>query len=246
MIPFFRKIRKQLLTQNKVSKYLLYAIGEIVLVVIGILIAIQLNNINEQKKSEKKGTQILSKIKQELEQDIIYFDSLSSEYDKWYLETKYILDTVLSGATNELKTLGQYSIGRSSMYFLHINKNSFNESMNSGNSIEIRNRELQNNIVTYFQFAEIELYKLNVDNERFNNWLYIHTDATTWHRLWAKHNLEYEDWSWLKNPSSKIYRDLEGKILFFQNAIGANQTVIKTIKAESKSLIRDIEDELRK
>jgi len=49
MIKFFRKIRQQLLTENKFSKYLLYAIGEIVLVVIGILIALQINNWNIER-----------------------------------------------------------------------------------------------------------------------------------------------------------------------------------------------------
>ena len=50
MIKFFRKIRQRLLTENKFSKYLLYAIGEIILVVIGILIALQINNWNEGRK----------------------------------------------------------------------------------------------------------------------------------------------------------------------------------------------------
>ncbi|NNF01141.1 MAG: hypothetical protein HKN22_00510, partial [Bacteroidia bacterium] len=50
MIKFFRKIRQRLLTENKFSKYLLYAIGEIALVVIGILIALQLNDWNDQQK----------------------------------------------------------------------------------------------------------------------------------------------------------------------------------------------------
>ena len=44
MIKFFRKIRQRLLSENKFSKYLLYALGEIVLVVIGILIALRINN----------------------------------------------------------------------------------------------------------------------------------------------------------------------------------------------------------
>ena len=57
MIKFFRKIRQKMLTENKLSKYLLYAIGEIVLVVIGILIALQLNNLNEIDKV--KDTEIL-------------------------------------------------------------------------------------------------------------------------------------------------------------------------------------------
>ena len=51
MIKFFRKIRQSLLSQGKTGKYLKYAIGEIVLVVIGILIALQLNNVNENRKN---------------------------------------------------------------------------------------------------------------------------------------------------------------------------------------------------
>ena len=52
MIKFFRKIRQRLLTENKFSKYLLYAIGEIALVMIGILLALQVNDWNETKKNE--------------------------------------------------------------------------------------------------------------------------------------------------------------------------------------------------
>lgn len=51
MIKFFRRIRQKLLSENRISKYLIYAIGEIVLVVIGILLALQINNRNEENKS---------------------------------------------------------------------------------------------------------------------------------------------------------------------------------------------------
>ncbi|MFD2587395.1 DUF6090 family protein [Croceitalea marina] len=52
MIKFFRKIRQKQLSENKFSKYLLYALGEIILVVIGILIALQINNWNENRKNK--------------------------------------------------------------------------------------------------------------------------------------------------------------------------------------------------
>lgn len=51
MLSFFRKIRQKLLSQNRVTQYLAYAIGEIILVVIGILIALQVNNWNENRKN---------------------------------------------------------------------------------------------------------------------------------------------------------------------------------------------------
>ena len=57
MIPFFRKIRYQLAKDNKFFKYSRYAIGVIVLVVVGILIALQINNWNEERKT---GIKILT------------------------------------------------------------------------------------------------------------------------------------------------------------------------------------------
>ena len=53
MLKFFRSIRQDLLSENKIGKYLLYALGEILLVMIGILLALQVNNWNETKKSNK-------------------------------------------------------------------------------------------------------------------------------------------------------------------------------------------------
>jgi len=66
MIKFFRQIRQRLLTENKFSKYLLYAIGEILLVVIGILIALQINNWNEETKNTKAEIRILQHLVEDL------------------------------------------------------------------------------------------------------------------------------------------------------------------------------------
>ena len=73
MIKFFRKIRQNLLMENKTGKYFKYAIGEIVLVVIGILIALQINNWNEDRKNQIEEKAILSKFKQDLKSDSIYY-----------------------------------------------------------------------------------------------------------------------------------------------------------------------------
>ena len=66
MIPFFRRIRKKMADDNKPLKYMRYAIGEIVLVVIGILIALQINNWNELGKEKEKTNLLLEKTQKEL------------------------------------------------------------------------------------------------------------------------------------------------------------------------------------
>lgn len=67
MIKFFRHIRQRLLTENKFSKYLLYAVGEIILVVIGILIALQINTWNQGRINAKEERRIFMDLAEELE-----------------------------------------------------------------------------------------------------------------------------------------------------------------------------------
>jgi hypothetical protein len=69
MINLFRKTRKKMADDNKPMKYARYAIGEIVLVVIGILIALQLNNWNETRKSEDQFKAVLQQIYTVIDQD---------------------------------------------------------------------------------------------------------------------------------------------------------------------------------
>lgn len=71
MLKFFRKIRQQLLEENRFTKYLMYAAGEILLVVIGILIALQINNWNESKKTGAEVESLLIALKTDLEQDTL-------------------------------------------------------------------------------------------------------------------------------------------------------------------------------
>ena len=70
MIKFFRNIRKNLLNEGKTSKYFKYAIGEIVLVVIGILIALQINNWNESRKNSIFERKVISELSVDVNQDI--------------------------------------------------------------------------------------------------------------------------------------------------------------------------------
>ena len=75
MIKFFRKIRQKLLEQNRVSKYLLYAFGEIILVVIGILIALQINNWNEGRKEKAEEKKLVKQLLEDTKNDSIFYNS---------------------------------------------------------------------------------------------------------------------------------------------------------------------------
>ena len=80
MFRFFRTYRQRLLTENRISNYLLYAVGEIVLVVIGILIALQINNWNEGVKNREMERGFYQDILSDLKKDSLKLEGLTRLY----------------------------------------------------------------------------------------------------------------------------------------------------------------------
>ncbi|MBU2927114.1 hypothetical protein [Winogradskyella psychrotolerans] len=128
MIKFFRKIRQRLLTENKFSKYLLYAIGEIFLVVLGILIALNINNRNELEKNKKSVVSSLKEIQSNLLDDI----KLSQDVLESYLIDdsiqKKIFDFKNPATINDYKNKKITEIGNYYIDFV-INKNGYENLM---------------------------------------------------------------------------------------------------------------------
>lgn len=89
MLKFFRNIRHKLLAEGKTINYLKYAFGEIVLVVIGILIALQINNWNEHRKQAKNYIKILKTIRNDMVVDTTNIRAVFKIYDK--LEPAFLL-----------------------------------------------------------------------------------------------------------------------------------------------------------
>lgn len=82
MIKFFRRIRQQLLSENNFNKYLLYAIGEIILVVVGILLALQINNWNEARKRNIEEEKLLTALIEDFNENKVRLEkAISRETD---------------------------------------------------------------------------------------------------------------------------------------------------------------------
>ncbi|APG59860.1 DUF6090 family protein [Christiangramia salexigens] len=146
MIKFFRKIRQQLLAENKFSKYLLYAIGEIILVVIGILIALQINNSNELNKQRAKEVRFLKNLKS----DLIFEETELERYTK-------IRESIVNSAQIALEHFNGKPVENIQMFNYHTfnvgiwqefqrNNNTFLELINSGNLTIISNDSVKNGL----------------------------------------------------------------------------------------------------
>ncbi len=100
MIKFFRNIRQTLIMQNNTSKYLKYAIGEIFLVVIGILIALQINNLNEQRKINTQEKKLLAELANNLDENLTLFE----EFITIQTERIHLADSILNHFKNNTAT----------------------------------------------------------------------------------------------------------------------------------------------
>ncbi|WP_052158336.1 DUF6090 family protein [Lacinutrix jangbogonensis] len=190
MIKFFRKIRQNMINENKASKYLLYAIGEIVLVVIGILIALNINNYNTSNQQRKKELHYLKNIKTDLKLNIAHLDT--------YIATRTTAinsaNTVINHYEGEpITDLKVFSIHTVNIYtwqkFSQIN-NTFQELLNSGNLALISNDSIKNTLLNmeslykslkdeeaHFRYdAEVMLYEPSFDmmdmNPIVQNYMY--------------------------------------------------------------------------
>jgi len=150
MIKFFRKIRQNLLSEGKTGKYLKYAIGEIILVVIGILIALQINNWNEQRKIAITEQQILNDIRIELKSNIEKLRSVNA-YNKQSLENSRILaqfytypDKLIEFSSDSLLKLSYSLSGQIFIPKIGIS----NSIISSGQISYIKNNELKQSIAS--------------------------------------------------------------------------------------------------
>ena len=94
MLKFFRRVRKRLIDQADLRRYLFYAIGEILLVVIGILIALQVNNWSEERKARQFESEILSLIDQNLRADAVQLKEILEYTNRVNSLTDRLIDEV--------------------------------------------------------------------------------------------------------------------------------------------------------
>lgn len=155
MLKFFRSIRKNMINENKTSKYLKYAIGEIILVVLGILIALQINNWNENRKDRILEKEYLTRLKSDIEfdQELLKKSTLDRykrkveclEKGKAYYQGNYIIKDTLQF----LNDIGYGGVFGNVNWSLNIN--TYNELISTGNLRNIKSDSLRNDIINYYE-----------------------------------------------------------------------------------------------
>ncbi|MCB0461552.1 MAG: DUF6090 family protein [Flavobacteriaceae bacterium] len=154
MIKFFRKIRHGLMNENKMGKYFKYAIGEILLVVIGILIALGVNNWNEKRKEKNKEVVYLNRLMSNLSYDVSLYKQIMQR-DSLLLESMTNLeDGLTSNVLLDKENITELVTG----YRFTSNKTTIDNLISSGQIEVLRSHYLVEKIFMYYRTVE------NIDN----------------------------------------------------------------------------------
>ena len=175
MIKIFRKIRQRSISEGKTKKYLLYAIGEIVLVVIGILIALQVNNWNIEKSYKKREAKYLTNIVLDLKKDIVRLEYLMAFRKNRLLGDQKLIQEMNGVLNRDLAEVSKNVVNTLMEQNFSPNNTTFLELTNSGNFNLITNDSIK-----IFLLELEELYKtntLNIAHETFDYREYISKPA---------------------------------------------------------------------
>ena len=170
MIKFFRKIRYDLMSKNKTGKYFKYAIGEIILVVIGILIALGINNWNEIRIANEEANTYLVNLDEEIKENIKLLESQSKRivrmmdvtnyyHSKFIDKSKTVNDTVISNFILKINPI----------YALNPSQTVLRDYLNSGLLKNLKNSELKNNILFLESRYKDYMEDLNSINDKYKN-----------------------------------------------------------------------------
>ncbi len=238
-----------MMPKNKFSKYLGYAIGEIILVVIGILFAIQLNNINEDRKEREKELSFLSKIKSDIALDIIDLSRVDSIVAIYESSSERALQML-----HEAKTVEDILIIDSLFKFnwnnLKVNRKTYNEMLNTSGIYILNNKKLRNKLSDYYTLIETNqefIKEINDDSQEMNRnsnldayYFLVHEHGKPWF------DIEKVDTRWIGDLNAPTTLALHRFYKHAQENINRFRLdTHKVIMTFSNELTNDIEKELQ-
>lgn len=203
MTRFFRKIRQRLLNNSKIARYLFYAIGEIILVVIGILIALYLNNLNANRKDRVLEKSILSALRDEVSQNIATLDVLiQSNLDNKAGAEQFALHTgPQKGSMDELDFARTYSQSFKNESAYRPSDGVIKDILNSGKLSLIQNPVLRTTLSSWeSRLNRIRFQENSVERTRQR----IYSLLTSYGNFRMLLDLTREDEHWHSSPDGKF------------------------------------------
>ncbi|MFN1835232.1 DUF6090 family protein [Balneola sp. MJW-20] len=221
MITLFRRIREKLIASGSATKYLLYATGEILLVVIGILIALQVNNWNEQRKQNELTNAYLVQLRNELAVNLE-----NSKNTAQFLERKDSL--LVKILETDFTTTDPESLDRS-IIFTHMNvgvltllNDGYQNFIRSTDEVQFRDQELIDEIKFVYVYLEERLRQTSESiNEYIQRIIYTISDEQPWFYRLGASSFPEELKTYLKEDSSYKNEIFISKVYYTGNHLAS-------------------------
>ncbi|MBO0322804.1 hypothetical protein J0X14_10885 [Muricauda sp. CAU 1633] len=177
MLKLFRKVRKQLIAEKKFRNYLIYAIGEIFLVVIGILIALAIDNANDNRIKREKEQVYLKGLKEEFETSKIKLEELIGYNKDSYEAAVTIVDLMDKQEPPSEEKLSELFVTAFAYdIFFNPNNSLLNEMINSGSLKDISNDTLRIQLTNWISFIDDIANQEKMLGEERNNTVNVFRD----------------------------------------------------------------------
>lgn len=178
MIKFFRHIRQTLIKENKTSKYFKYAIGEIILVVIGILIALQINTWNEQRKANKLEDQYYCRLFEDLIQDQEQVSTLIQQTEDRLKASNQSLRLLQKKQPNQIEVATQMDLSTKAIFIDFKPNNSAFEDLKSGANLNvIKDKSVIKALNAYYNNLESLKSIIKINGQNAVDIAFAHNDS---------------------------------------------------------------------
>lgn len=223
MIKLFRKIRYDLMETGKTGKYFKYAIGEIVLVVIGILIALQINNWNESRKNSITEDEYYCRLLEDFELDRQNIKRLSEESDYKIRTSKALLLELPKKEKSKEYLIDNYIQGLRTNAFVP-SKVTILDITSSGKLNLIKNESLKKTLIRYYAELDNLIYQLDLNRNHSIERAFAYEDDNQvgfQYADYAKASLGDEIMAtlpidnWHLDKNSKVYKQFQNDLVFF-------------------------------
>lgn len=225
--------------KNRFTSYLLYALGEILLVVVGILIAVLLNNRNNQLKLDKMEELTLIRLSDDLKDDIRRYQYLGSRLEERINRCDSTINLIEAQKTLQDR-LDLIAIHQINFFLVEANSTTYDEMLNTGRLYSMKDKELRAKIIRYYRDVNKWSTYIQQNNQQLRSMMTQPNFNDYWviqETIWAEKEVNIQKYQWLTKTYSRELNDIEALVQQAEDVFKSSRSNIGFLQGEAETLL---------